>query len=436
MAVETARSLLAETARRLAVRGAVRIVMLSDLGFEYGAGGAMRRQIQSLLLDGHDVGVVCAGMMREARVVPAESPDVSALVPRGRMLRGRWLGVQSVPSSACMDPSRPRSCDVSVVQAVAALEPDLVIAGNMHWSGWSISLLDVLVRRGLACVAYMHDLHFLTGRCCQPYTCNSYRLGCDSHCPTATSYPALAPSLIHEEWMLRRRVFLETGVPLIANSAWTKACADEAFGGRAQTSVIRLGIDTALFSPIDRGLARELLGLGTGPMVLFGAVDTAQPEKGGPVVRRVVEMLSREGISFAAFGFGSGAFAGVRGLGYIRDERQMPLVYAASDCYFTASAVESFGQTVLEAAACGRASVTLRRGGIVDIARDGINARTFHDAVPEELAAALRSIVMEPTRGHGLGSAGRKIAAEEYSLDMQAAAWRHWIASHGERAKS
>lgn len=427
--VPVAEALLAEAGGRLLRRGALRVALLSDLGFEYGAGVALRRQAQSLLLDGHAVGVICGGTLRDGAVVAAPDPGARALAPRGAALRGEWLGVRSVPGSVERSSARPRRCDPAVLDAVAALSPDIVIAGNLHWAGWSVSLLEALVRRGVATVAYMHDLHSVTGRCAQPYGCARYLHGCDDACPTAADYPALRADLIAEEWLLRRRVFAESRVPLVGNSAWTAAAADAAFGGRALTARIHLGLDTELFSPMDRALARRLLGLEERPTVLFGAVDALHPEKGGSVVRQLVDLLAREGVAFVAFGHGSQSMPGVRGVGYIVDERIMPVLYGACDCYITMSTVESFGQTALEAAACGRPVVTLRGGGIVDIARDGVNGRTFAESNLVEIAGAIRAIVRDNALRDRFGEAGRAIAAGEFSLGRQAAAWRGWIGS-------
>lgn len=429
-----ARELVEEAGARLAARGSLRIVLLSDLGFEYGAGTAMRRQVQSLLLDGHAVAVVCCGRMHEARVVPAHDPGAAALAPRGRALRGAWLGVHSVPESAVHDPRRPRSRDARVVERVLALEPDLVVAGNLHWAGWSVSLLAALVERGVATAAYMHDQHFVTGRCAYAYACTRLRTGCDAACPTATRYPALAPSLIADEWMLRRHVFVERGVPLVANSRWTAAMAREALGEGAEVSLVPLGVDTASFSPIAREVARTALGLDAcdaTPLVLFGSVDASMPEKGGPVVRRVIEAMRGERVRFACFGHRSSSYPAAIPLGFIGDERAMPVLYGACDCYLTLSAVESFGQTALEAAACARPIVALRGGGIVDIARDGVNARTVADAEPEAVAGLLREVLADDARARAMGEAGRALAVSSHSLDAQAAAWRAWIAGGG-----
>ncbi|MFM7052907.1 MAG: glycosyltransferase [Planctomycetota bacterium] len=404
-----------------------RVVMLNDIGFSFGAGGALRRQVQSLMLAGCDVGVVCGGAYCDGRVVEPPPFDASTLVPRGRAPSGRFLGVRAFPAEATYDPAAPRIASTKVVDAVASFAPDLVIGGNIHAVGWSVSTFEAIASRGIRVSAYLHDMHLLTGRCAASYTCARYLDGCDASCPTSDSYPRLAPALISAEWMLRRRVFVERGVPLVANSGWTRDTAVAAFGGRARVDLVRLGLDDRRFAPIDRALARRLLRLDDAPTVGFGAVDPAAPEKGAAIIQAVIDRLAPRGIRFVAFGFRSGMFRGARALGFIDDERVLPAVYSALDCYLTASAAESFGQTALEASACGVPVVALRRGGLVDIARDGVNGLTFEEADPARIADAVEGIARDPALRDRFGGAGRAIVEREYSLEAQSDAWLRYM---------
>jgi glycosyltransferase involved in cell wall biosynthesis len=232
--------------------------------------------------------------------------------------------------------------------------------------------------------------------------------------------------------MLRRHIFVECGIPLVANSCWSRQSALDALGTEVSVDVVPLGVDTDCFAPMPRDVARAALGLERSlddsvPLVVFGSVDTALPEKGGPVLRRVMNLMRHDGVRFACFGHRSEAFDRAIPLGFIADERMMPIVYGAADCYVTLSAVESFGQTALEAAACGRPIVALRGGGIVEVAVDGVNAITVHDAEPDAVAWAIRTVLSDSTRASAMGLAGRALAKSRYSLATQASSWRAWI---------
>ena len=61
----------------------LRVAFLNDLGFQYGAGLAHLRQIQSFLLAGHEVCGVCWAQ--------GEVENGVRVQPNGS--RGRWLGM-------------------------------------------------------------------------------------------------------------------------------------------------------------------------------------------------------------------------------------------------------------------------------------------------------------------------------------------------------
>ncbi|MFR7466444.1 MAG: glycosyltransferase [Phocaeicola vulgatus] len=54
-------------------------------------------------------------------------------------------------------------------------------------------------------------------------------------------------------------------------------------------------------------------------------------------------------------------------MGKISDEYSLTLLYNAVDVYVTSSLAESFGQTIIEAQACGTIPVGFDLGGIPDI---------------------------------------------------------------------
>jgi glycosyltransferase involved in cell wall biosynthesis len=404
----------------------LKIVMLNDYGFVAGAGNALRRQVQSLLIDGHSVGVIC-GLEGADRL----SPDI-----HGRRFGSDWLGTRVVTGTAPEHGVDRNKVADTVVEEVVRLKPDLVVTGNFHIFRWPVSIPGTLASLGIPSIVYLHDMHWITGRCVHARTCRRYLDGCDHRCPTAGEYPALPPDLIAAAWEERRRVFLDVGVPIAANSRWTASRASEAFGGKASVSLLHLGLDTRRFSPIDRGVARRMLGLEDRPTVVLGAMDLLMdPFKGGSTVREVAPRLSAEGIQVVAFGFSSDRIPSVRSLGPIRDERIMPVVMSAADLFLSVSIEESFGQTLMEAAACGVPTVAVSRGGIPDIARDGVNARLLAEGDPATVLAAVREVLADDEGRAAMGKAGRRLVEREFSLEAQADRWRTFLGSHepGER---
>lgn len=421
-----AREGFARIRERLAAGDALTIVMLNDFGFTAGAGNALRRQVQSFLLDGHRVGVVCGLKGSEA-----DRPDA-----QGKVFGESWLGTRVLEGTEpALTPDR-EEVTRRVIEEVRSLRPDLVITGNFHMFRWPVTLPERLAQLGIPSVVYLHDMHWITGRCVHARTCRKFTSGCDASCPSPNEYPALPPDRIAGAWEDRRRLFVDAGIPIAANSRWTASRAGEAFGGGGTVELLHLGLDTRRFAPLDRRVARRLLGLDDRPTVLVGAVDLPlDPFKGGATVREIAPILASEGVQVVAFGFNSERMPSIRGLGFIRDERIMPVVMSAADLFLSVSIEESFGQTLMEAAACGVPTVAVSRGGIPDIARDGVNARLLAEGDPATVLAAVREVLADEDGRAAMGKAGRRLVEREFSLEAQADRWRTFLGSHdpGER---
>src|SRR5262249_16188928 len=157
----------------------------------------------------------------------------------------------------------------------------------------------------LRVVAFMHDCWLISGRCAYPGECRLYEVGCDETCPTADEYPALEPSRIPAAWRLRRELFCgPAGIPLATNSEWTLGRARGAWAGLRQGTGLFYGLGERLFRPIDRAVARRLLGMPEdGFMVVAGAVSLHDRRKGGAALKHAMAALGRE-MGFVLFGYG------------------------------------------------------------------------------------------------------------------------------------
>ena len=222
---------------KLAHEVPLRLLMISDFGFGYGAGIAMRRQAKSFLLRGDRV------MSLAYCVEEPEHALANFSAP------GTWLGIEQMFEYVPHRGAEPDRLVERFVARAAAFLPDVVIVGNLHSSPWAVSSLKELKRLKALIVGYMHDTHFVTGRCVYPGSCRRYVTGCNLECPTPTEYPPLAPSRIRAEWELRQAIFgIEEGIPLAANSRWLASIAREAIPS-ATVDVVPLALDSSYFRP-------------------------------------------------------------------------------------------------------------------------------------------------------------------------------------------
>jgi glycosyltransferase involved in cell wall biosynthesis len=374
----------------------MRTLFLNDMGFQYGAGIAHLRQVQSFLLQGHDVAAFCWSRGREeerAAFGPGEPP-------------AGWRGVREFADlKPSENVSEARVVD-TLVRAAVAQRPDVVVVGNLHAAAWPLSLLSALQSAGLRVVVFMHDCYLISGRCAYPGDCRLFETGCDETCPTAEEYPALAPDRIPAAWRLRRELLCgPRGIALAANSDWTLGMARRSLPGLRHAAVLYYGLDERLFREIDRALARRLLGIPRDAFVVAaGAVTLHDRRKGGQLLSEVITALSQDAF-FVMFGYGTPDRPNVMPLGLLRDFRKMPLLYSAADVFLGTSLEEAFGQTFCEAAACSRPAVAFRVGGIPEVARDGVNAELRRE----------------------LGRAGRALVEEQFTLRRQGERWMKYL---------
>jgi len=233
---------------------------------------------------------------------------------------------------------------------------------------------------------------------------------------------------------------------LIAVSLYTKRTVVETLGLPAERiDVVHNGVDAERFRPLPVPAAfRDRYGLaGDGPSVLF--VGSEDPRKDLPALLRAVAALRRGGVGARLLKVGAPAFAeqrtrhlrlcdelgiadAVRWIDAV-PEADLPLFYNAADLFALPSRSEGFGLPVLEALACGTATVANRSSSLPELVGD---AATLVDAAdPEAFAGAMAAALAE-----GEAAVGRRVAqAARFSWAATAAgvaaSYRRAIAAGG-----
>ena len=395
----------------------LKVLFLNDVGFQYGAGLAQLRQIQSFLLMGHEVKGMCwtQGLEGDIPFIPHNAT-------------GFWTGMRQLPQ---VHPDKGYSeAEIirSILREIISFQPEIVIVGNLHGAKWPLRLLLALRDLDTVVVAYMHDCFLVSGRCAYPADCRLYEVGCNETCPTAHEYPVLKSSQIANEWKLRREIFCGiNGVFLAANSRWTCSLADRTMNGLHFADVVYLGLDEHLFKPIDRNLARRMLGIPEDHFVILsGAVNVSDQRKGCHFIEEIVSALKKEA-DFFVFGHESYGMEGVRATGLLRDYRKMPLLFSAADLFLGTALEEAFGLTLCEASSCGLPIVAFKVGGVPEIARHDVNARLIEDISLPGLLNEIKFFMANPQERQAFGERGRAIVESEFTLKRQAERWMEYL---------
>lgn len=395
----------------------LRVLFINDLGFQYGAGMAQLRQMESFALIGHEVCGIC---WRKGVESDIPLPDY---VPCDL-----WVGLRQLDDIHDGEDLDDPEMISALMDAINAYCPDVIIIGNLHGAEWPLEFLLELRALDATVIVYMHDLFMITGRCAYPGDCLHYLTGCDDTCLTRNEYPLLDADRISNAWELRRRILCGSeGIPLAVNSAYVLATAKRALKGLRYGAVVYYGLDERLFSPIERAVARRLVGVPPDAfVVLSGAVNLGERRKGWHIFKRVVSGMRRD-VFFVAFGEESRNAKNVHAVGLLRDYRKMPLVYSTADLFVATSLEEALGQTILEASACRVPVVAFDAGGVPEVARNGINAIVLENRTSEALIDAINILKNNPQQREAMGKAGRKIVESEFTLRAQGQRWIEYL---------
>lgn len=242
-------------------------------------------------------------------------------------------------------------------------------------------------------------------------------------------------------WRWIRRIHSQADLTLAPSSA---AVADLTAHEVPRVALWGRGVDAGLFHPDRRerpevaALRRRLAPDG---QLLLGYVGRLAPEK---ELHRMAELAGVAGARLVVVGEGPSredlqellpdtVFLGRR------EGAELADCYAAMDVFVHTGTRETFGQTLQEAAAAGLPVVAPRRGGPVDLVREGATGHLFDPDVPGALAAAVARLVEDghgatesaAERRHRMGRAGRALVQERswpHLVDQLLGHYQHAIA--------
>lgn len=202
----------------------------------------------------------------------------------------------------------------------------------------------------------------------------------------------------------------------------------------ARLSMIHSGIDPEEASPIDessRRQARSLLGIATeeGPVLVFAgrladqkrvidllkAVDILQHLY--PKIRVLIagEGPLRKELEDFARGVDLGEKASFLGL-----REEMATLYAAADVVVLPSSYEGLPNLVLEAQIRAIPVVASAAPGTIELVEHEATGLTFPIGDSTEFARQLERILSDPELGRKLGSAGRSMILEQFTVRQMA----------------
>jgi glycosyltransferase involved in cell wall biosynthesis len=171
-----------------------------------------------------------------------------------------------------------------------------------------------------------------------------------------------------------------------------------ALSGGNRIETIHYGIDTSVYNSSLRQEARKALGIPADDEVIcFAAHDVRAPHKGGIQLAEALAAITRRK-PIHLLTMGSGHFRVPeqfhhRHFGKIESDELQAVIYRAADVFVIPSLEEAFGQTALEAVACGTVVAGFEVGGVVDIVKNDLNGKLVPKGDSSALADAITQLM-------------------------------------------
>ncbi len=253
---------------------------------------------------------------------------------------------------------------------------------HLHWVNQGfLSLKDIqkILRSGKPVVWTMHDMWPMTAICHHAYECERYQEACGQcHFLRRPGADDLSASVFRK----KQKVLADADrLVFVAVSHWLAGRAQKsALVGSFPIKVIPNVLPLQQFTIVNRLDAQTALDAEAPHVIAFGAARIDDPIKGFSYLVEALRILTGEGGPYRADDFRLLLFGQVRDgavldtipvpyvhLGFVDDAYRLSQIYSAAHVTVSSSLYETFGQTLIEAMACGSVPVSFDGAGQTDI---------------------------------------------------------------------
>ncbi|MDQ3100293.1 MAG: glycosyltransferase family 4 protein, partial [Bacteroidota bacterium] len=307
-----------------------------------------------------------------------------------------------------------------LVRKINSSDADVV---HLHWINGGMLRIEDLAKIRKPMVWSMHDMWAYTGGCHYDENCGKFMTHCGK-CPILAS---------DEEKDLSYRVFERkqrtygnmAPITFIGLSKWMADSARSSALTKGH-EVVELPnpIDTQVFKPIDKKMARQILGLPLDrPIVLFGAVNaTADPRKGFSHLKAALAVLPKGSVELAIFGASRPIDAPDLGhpthfMGRLNDDLSLCLLYNAADVTVVPSVQENLSNTIVESLSCGTPAVAFKIGGNPDMIEHMSNGYLAKPFDPKDLAHGIGEVLGRNQTG-AFSTRARELTMERFEMEL------------------
>lgn len=304
---------------------------------------------------------------------------------------------------------------------------------HLHWINGGFIKYSTLAGLKKPIVWTLHDSWPFTGGCHIPYECKKYEIGCEK-CPQLLGKHRIDLAKIIFK---AKQKYYPANITVVCPSNWLADCAGRSkIFKNNKIHVIPNGLDMNVYKPLNKKIAREMLGISeTKKVILFGAVSaTSDKNKGYAHLLQSINILKglyrQDDIELIVFG-GHGTEGEAKipypitYFGHLYDDISLVVLYSAADVMIVPSMSESFGNTVLESMACGTPCVAFKIGGILDLINHKENGYLAEPYESGDIVRGIKFVLEDRERRAKLSESARKYVAAKCDIRVVAKQHKH-----------
>jgi glycosyltransferase involved in cell wall biosynthesis len=353
----------------------MKVLLLSNDDLMWGAGRAAFRIHQGLRINEVDSHLLVQTKLSEDNTV------ISPLTPIGKGLAKLRPILDTLPLK--LYPQFNQSVYSTqwlpdrTLDQVNQFSPDII---NLHNITVGYIQIETLKKIKQPLVWTLHDMWGFTGGCHYSNGCDRYQKSCGA-CPQLNSQKDW--DLSRWIWQRKAKAWKALNLTLVTPSHWLADCVrGSSLFQNFNVEVIANGLNTELYKPVDKKVARSLLNLPPDKkIVLFGATSATSDARKGfhlllPALQKLFEINSEITIELVVFGASTPTQSTnypfkIHYLGTYKDDLSLSIAYSAADVMLVPSVYEVFGQTASEAMACGIPVIAPNHTSIKEITNNG-----------------------------------------------------------------